>query len=151
MREKPNVEFYRGFGLIQEMIKFYGTGEPFMRRLEESYQELKQEQSSNPSRSNLGFELWHTAATLLVFGKLTGYEDIIDNRPLRRIVNWRLLTYSTKFLVPLPEELDPYDNPEEVKRWFRENRNRLHWDEDAGRFVFASAAENGEDGSDGEK
>ena len=63
----------------------------------------------------------------------------------------KALSYASTALVPLPDELDPYDNPEEVKQWFRKNRDRLRWDEDQGRFVFTSTADDGEDEGDGEK
>lgn len=133
MHEKPNAEFYRkmlrSFPWVNDL-----EGETHRRFVEDLYRELKSGSHKGPKD-----DIFLPAVDLFIFGKLDVYEDIIDNLGPRHIHFQMLLSYSTKYLVPLPDELDPYDNPEAVKQWFRENRDRLRWDEEVGRFVWVEA------------
>lgn len=132
MKQIPPAKFYRDLvraGIYSDLP----NDEDLHSFLKRNYEELKAQQTGSKD-----YGVFLTSVGLLAFGNLNVYEDILDNLQPSQIQSHRTLAYSTKYLVPLPDGMDPYRDTEEVRQWFRGNRDRLCWDEETGRFVFKS-------------
>jgi hypothetical protein len=64
-----------------------------------------------------------TLLTMMRFSGVAGY------------VACRYYTPGIQRLLPLPDDLSPVENPRAVLSWFRQNRDAIRWDEEAGMFV----------------
>lgn len=75
------------------------------------------------------------AVGLLTYGRLDVVDDILNGIPVAPR-NIRMLAGSLKALLPMPENLSPFGNPEEVKHWVMSNESKLRWSEESGKFLL---------------
>lgn len=77
--------------------------------------------------------LFHLAVLLLAYGRMHGVEHILLNR-FASDVPFRSLESSVWTLIPFPREI-PRRDPIKALRWIADNKDRIEWSEDAGKFV----------------
>lgn len=73
------------------------------------------------------------AAGLLAFGRIDVAEDLLDYLPSSGGI--RKLALVLQALLPLPDDLHPWHDPEAIRIWLREHKDRLRWDEAQGLYV----------------
>jgi hypothetical protein len=80
------------------------------------------------------------ALGLLAFGNIEVVDEILDAMPidssLRRLNVYRLLSSGLRDMLPLPKDMNPLTNPDEVRAWFLVSRDNLRWQEELGRYVI---------------
>jgi len=123
------VEFYRQ--------AFFLTSQPEARHLAEveRFWDEKFRDSLSP------FDKYMYALGLFAYGQLDAVEHILDNFP-EGFHNAQGGAEVIWYLLPIPRQLHPVDptHHEAIRAWIRENRDRLTWDEECGKFVFRSSA-----------
>ena len=77
--------------------------------------------------------LFVLAAGLLAHGRIEVAEELLDFLPSSGAV--RNLALALEALLPLPDALSALRDPEAVRAWLREHRDRLRWDEERGVYV----------------
>jgi hypothetical protein len=82
------------------------------------------------------------AFALLTFGQLDVIDDVLDNVAPENssIGHFRFLIAVLRELFPLPEQLNPLQDPEAVRQWIHQHEEYLHFDADAGRFVLLTSS-----------
>jgi hypothetical protein len=78
--------------------------------------------------------LFVLAVGLLAFGNLDMVDDILHNIPAAGEI--RHLVFALKALLPLPENLDPQHDYDEMSKWISTNKAKLKWDEKKGKFLL---------------
>ena len=75
------------------------------------------------------------ASGLFTFGRLELADVILDNTPHPKgdVV---YLTSVLKALLPIPQELDPLQNPDTVKAWIKAHQHQLQWNPKLEKFVM---------------
>lgn len=116
----------------------------FLSYLEERYAEEKEHiarlirdglPESQKPLARLGLLI--LAAGLFSYGRLEVFEDILDSVPPANLQVGRL-AWCLNGMLPLPSQVgDAQRNPEPVRRWVRENQERLKWMEQQGTFVLS--------------
>lgn len=125
----PPVEFYRK--------AFFFTSQPEARHLAEveRFWDEKFRETLSP------FDKYMFALGLFTFGQLDAVEHILDNFP-EGFHNAQGGAEVIWYLLPIPRQLHPVDptHHKAIRAWLRENRDRLTWDEEGGKFVFRNSA-----------
>jgi hypothetical protein len=82
------------------------------------------------------------AFALLTFGQIDVIDAMLDNvpRPNSAISHFGICIAALKHLFPLPEQLNPLQDPEAVRQWIHHHEEYLHFDADAGRFVLLTSS-----------
>jgi hypothetical protein len=88
----------------------------------------------DPNRTKAG--IFMASIGLFCYGHLEVVDDIIEYfklvpRPIKTMV-WVL-----RELLPLPQEIG-IDNPDLLKQWLFDNRNRLEWSEEKGKYLLVN-------------
>jgi hypothetical protein len=79
------------------------------------------------------------AAGLFAYGKLDVADDLLDYLPTSGGI--QKLALALEALLPLPEKLHPLHNPEEVRLWLQNHRDRLQWNDEVGAYELYNSLE----------
>ena len=141
VEQKPS-DIYRE--KILEIFDF--DRDQFQNQFESEYIAMKKELSDLMSSEGSPDKIEATrvgvyffAVGLFICGRLEMVDDILDN-VLVVPKGIRPLVASVKDLLPLEVPFRKETDIEKVKAWFQENRERLVWDEELGKFVFEQEA-----------
>jgi len=84
--------------------------------------------------SGIRTDLFEDAVGLVAFGHLMAVHEVVDNLPHVRLRQLAKCLY----LLPLPDTLNPLENPEEFIAWFNQNSDQIRWDQETEKYVFES-------------
>lgn len=115
------------------------TDQHFYDDLERAWQEAHldfRNANNEQSRESARAGMFLCAVGLLTFGRLDVVDDMLDWNPGRGVI--RKLLFAIEKLLPLPEDLDPKQNPAETKAWIKSKEQQLLWSEQDGIFELRS-------------
>jgi hypothetical protein len=104
--------------------------------LERVYKDAKENlRSPNDSTTYNSKYLFLSAIGLLAYGVLSSVSDILDNM---RLVpeDCHQMAGVINFILPLPEGMNVFNNPDATKIWVARNRNNLQFREGEGMFIL---------------
>ena len=104
--------------------------------LDEEYRRCRMKVDQDPSDETERVGLFLFASGLLAFGRLEAdiVEAILSRPTLKGSID--RLAGTVPVLLPLPEDADPLRDPAAVLQWLDDNRHRLAFSEELGRFVL---------------
>lgn len=111
----------------------------FLKYLESSYKEekerLKQLPQNVPESELAGsrYGLFVLATGLFAYGHIEVAEDILNGIPPSGAV--KQLALALKAMLPLPNHFDPIKNPELIREWLRNNKTKIRWNEELGKYL----------------
>ena len=93
---------------------------------------LALQSDSNDINERIGLFIF--AAGLLAFGQLSAeFVGAIVKRP-KQAGGIDRLSGTVRFMLPMPDSIDPSNDPDTVLRWVEANAHRLAFSEELGRF-----------------
>lgn len=146
MRNPLPGDFYRD--IVRELCINFSSNEndiesddEFYTYLDSSYRADKQALQeagyvvgSPKSVSGVTNGMFVFAVGLFTYGRLDVVEDIVKRIP--KTGNVRRLEFVINVLLPIPDNLEPMDDPGEFHRWLQENQQKLVWNKNKGLFEW---------------
>lgn len=119
--------------------------EAFLSYLRSGYEEAKAQCGSvvgkddDPKQTSIHIGRFILAAGLFAYGQLDVADDLLDYMPPSGGI--RKLALALKALLPLPDQLHPFRDPEGTRLWLQNHRDRLQWNEEAGTYELCNSHE----------